>query len=147
MRHLAPVADGLALAGGFSARSGPRSGPEPVRVPAPGEANLAVPAAAAEVHGLWAQINDAIGSADGSRFRRYAPYLAAELRGAEESHPARVTELSAAGARVEVADHLADRALSADLVVVIPCLGQYKARRGWRDPVSSGSTQTFGSVL
>jgi hypothetical protein len=69
-----------------------------------------------------------------ARFRRYAPYLDAELRAGEEAgYPARVTEISAAGARVEVAEDVADRALTADLVVVIPSLGQYRARRGWRD--------------
>lgn len=69
-----------------------------------------------------------------ARFRRYAPHLAAELRAGEEAgHPARVTEISAAGARVEVAPEIADRALSAEVVVVIPSLGQYRARRGWRE--------------
>lgn len=68
-----------------------------------------------------------------AKYRRYAPDLAGELRLGEAGYPCVVTEISAAGARVEVARDLSDRALGADLVVVIPSLGQYKARRGWRD--------------
>jgi hypothetical protein len=70
---------------------------------------------------------------DMPRFRRYVPDLAGELRLGEAGYPCVVTEVSAAGARVEVARDIADRALGASLVVVIPSLGQYKARRGWRD--------------
>jgi hypothetical protein len=66
-------------------------------------------------------------------FRRFAPDLAAELRQEERAYPCRVTELSAKGARVEVASDVADRALGAEVVLVMPSLGQYKARRGWRE--------------
>jgi hypothetical protein len=74
---------------------------------------------------------------DAARPRRYAPDLAGELRVGEGAYPCLVTELCAAGARVEVALHIADRALGPDLVLVIPSLGQYKARRGWRDGVEA----------
>ncbi|MFW5655168.1 MAG: hypothetical protein ACOCYW_05915 [Roseicyclus sp.] len=68
-----------------------------------------------------------------ARYRRYAPDLAGELRLAEAGFPCVVTEISAAGARVEVAREIADQALAADLAVVIPSLGQYRARRVWRE--------------
>ena len=70
---------------------------------------------------------------DGAPFRRFAPYLDAELRNGEVGHPCRVTEISAVGARVEVGDGVDDGAFAPELVIVIPSLGQYKARRGWRD--------------
>jgi hypothetical protein len=70
---------------------------------------------------------------DAARLRRYAPDLAGELRMGEGAYPCVVTELCSSGAVVEVAPDIADRALGPDLVLVIPSLGQYKARRGWRN--------------
>lgn len=56
--------------------------------------------------------------------------LPAEIRVGETVHPVRVTMLHATGVDLDLADAgSADVALSEEVVVVIPTLGQYRARR------------------
>jgi hypothetical protein len=56
--------------------------------------------------------------------------LPAEIRVGEAAHPARVTTLHATGVELDVKDEPQAEAIFVDEVVVaIPSLGQYKARR------------------
>lgn len=68
---------------------------------------------------------DAGGPAD-----RLALDLPADIRVGEAVHPVRVTTLHATGVDLVLADAAAaEAALAAEVVVVIPALGQYRARR------------------
>lgn len=66
-------------------------------------------------------------------FRRFAPDLDAALRKGEALFPARVAELSATGVLLDFGDRAGCPDLPQQAVVIIPALGQYKARRAWRD--------------
>jgi hypothetical protein len=56
--------------------------------------------------------------------------LPAEIRVGEAAHPARITTLSATGVELDVNDEpQAEAMLVDDIILVIPSLGQYKARR------------------
>jgi hypothetical protein len=68
--------------------------------------------------------------ADGAGTARRRLDLPAEIRVGEAAHPARVTTLHAAGVELDLQDDARAGAIFADEVVVaIPSLGHYKARR------------------
>lgn len=66
-------------------------------------------------------------------FRRYRPDLHAALRKGEVQYPCIVTEVSATGVLVDLGPRDVCPDPPQSCVVVIPSLGQYKARRAWRD--------------
>lgn len=68
--------------------------------------------------------------ADREAFRRRHVDLPGEIRHSGDSYPCRVSTLSAAGVELEVEDaETARKAFAPDAVIVLPSLGQYKARR------------------
>jgi len=69
-------------------------------------------------------------AADDAPLKRRNVDLPAELRVGQVGHPCRIRTLSSAGVELDVADAAsAETALQAEAVIVIPSLGQYKARR------------------
>ena len=67
---------------------------------------------------------------DSAGTKRQQLDLPAEIRVGEAAHPARVTTLHAAGVELDLQDDARPGVVFADEVVVaIPSLGQYKARR------------------
>ena len=71
-----------------------------------------------------------IASPDRPRIDRRRVDLPAQLRVGEDAYPCRVTSLSSEGVELDVGDAAAaEVALAPEGVVVIPSLGQYKARR------------------
>jgi hypothetical protein len=68
--------------------------------------------------------------ADGAAGPRRRLDLPAEIRVGEAAHPARVTTLHASGVELDLQDDAGAGVVFADEVIVaIPSLGQYKARR------------------
>lgn len=68
---------------------------------------------------------------NGAGFRRYSRDLPGSLRAGEATRPCRIDEVSATGVTLRVDECAREGALPADVAVIIPSLGQYRARRAW----------------
>lgn len=66
-------------------------------------------------------------------FQRYGSDLPAVLSRGDMRYPARVVEVSATGVLIDFDRREVCPDPPQSGVVIIPALGQYKARRGWRD--------------